>query len=162
MADYEFVTVWRVEAPRERVWDAIYRSNDWPVWWRGVERVVEVVPGDERGVGSLRRYTWKSKLPYRLTFDMRTVRVEPLLLIEGAAEGELTGTGRWQFGGDETATVVRYDWRVRTTKPWMNAVSPVARPLFAWNHDVVMGWGAEGLARRLGARVVSVRAAGSS
>jgi len=32
----------------------------------------------------------------------------------------------------------------------MNYLAPIARPLFKWNHDVVMGWGSEGLARRLG------------
>ncbi|HKQ32652.1 MAG TPA: polyketide cyclase, partial [Thermodesulfobacteriota bacterium] len=45
----------------------------------------------------------------------------------------------------------RYDWQVETTKPWMNLIAPLARPIFKWNHDVVMKWGAEGLARRLGA-----------
>jgi hypothetical protein len=33
----------------------------------------------------------------------------------------------------------------------MNLLSPLARPLFKWNHDVVMGWGAEGLKKRLAA-----------
>lgn len=35
----------------------------------------------------------------------------------------------------------------------MNLLAPVARPLFAWNHDVVMTWGGEGLARLLGAHL---------
>jgi hypothetical protein len=155
MAAYTFVTRWRVEAPVERVWDAIYHSQHWPAWWPGVERVVEVTKGDEDGVGSVRRYTWKSRLPYRLSFEMRTTRVERPWALEGVAQGELQGTGRWRFSCDGDATVVRYDWNVRATKPWMRLLSPIARPVFAWNHDVVMGWGAEGLARRLGARVVS-------
>jgi hypothetical protein len=36
----------------------------------------------------------------------------------------------------------------------MNLLAPIARPLFKWNHDVVMHWGGEGLARRLGVRLV--------
>ena len=44
---------------------------------------------------------------------------------------------------DGTAAV--YEWNVRTARPWMNRLAPVARPLFAWNHDVVMRQGAEGL-----------------
>ena len=52
-------------------------------------------------------------------------------------------------------TIVRYDWNVETTKRWMNLVSPIARLLFEWNHNVVMGWGAQGLARRLGTSVES-------
>jgi hypothetical protein len=56
---------------------------------------MELERGDARGVGCLLRYTWKSLLPYRLTFDMRITRVKPLAAIEAVASGELEGTGRW-------------------------------------------------------------------
>jgi hypothetical protein len=79
-----------------------------------------------------------------------------LAFIEGEAVGELTGTGRWRLAEREGITEVRYDWNVSTTKAWMNLLAPVARPLFKWNHDVVMNWGAEGLARRLGVERLSV------
>ena len=150
MADYSFVTLWRFRSPLEPVWDTLYRPEEWPAWWRGVERVERVEPGDDQGIGTLRRYTWRSRLPYRLAFHMRLTRVEPLSLIEGEAFGELNGTGRWRLTHAAGVTDVRYDWDVRTTRPWMNLLAPVARPLFRWNHDVVMGWGADGLARKLG------------
>ena len=151
MAKYRFVTIWDVTAPIESVWNEIYHSEFWPNWWKGVESVVELKQGDKDGIDSVRRYTWKSLLPYKLTFDMRTVRVEPLSIIEAVATGELEGKGLWQFSVDQTGTVARYDWEVETTKLLMNILSPLARPLFKWNHDVVMGWGAEGLRKRLGA-----------
>ena len=151
MAKYRFVTIWDVTAPIESVWNEIYHSEFWPNWWKGVESVVELKQGDKDGIDSVRRYTWKSLLPYKLTFDMRTVRVEPLSIIEAVATGELEGKGLWQFSVDRTGTVARYDWEVETTKLWMNILSPLARPLFKWNHDVVMGWGVEGLRKRLGA-----------
>ena len=151
MAKYRFVTIWHVRAPIESVWNEIYHTEFWPTWWKGVESVVELERGDKDGIGSVRRYTWKSLLPYKLTFDMRTVRVEPMSIIEAVATGELKGKGLWQFSVDRTGTVARYDWEVETTKFWMNMLSPLARPLFKWNHNVVMGWGAEGLRKRLGA-----------
>ena len=154
MKNYEFVTIWRVQAPIDRVWNEIYHSNAWPTWWKGVESVVEMRKGDESGVGSIRRYTWKSKLPYRLSFNMETTRIEPPSLLEGVATGELQGRGRWQLSTEGSETIVRYDWIVETTKPWMILLSPIARPLFEWNHNVVMSWGAKGLAQRLKARVV--------
>jgi hypothetical protein len=154
---YEFVTIWHVQAPIEAVWNEIYHSELWPTWWKGVESVVEVKKGDERGVGSIRRYTWKSKLPYRLTFEMETVRVEPPMLLEGMAVGELEGNGLWQLSREGNGTVARYDWKVETTKQWMNLLAPIARPVFNWNHDVVMNWGARGLATRLGADVVDLK-----
>ena len=152
---YEFVTVWRVKAPIESIWNEIYHSSEWPAWWKGVESVVEVRKGDERGVGSIHRYTWKSKLPYRLSFDMQTIRIEPPQLLEGIAIGELEGRGLWQLSTDGSETIVRYDWNVETTKRWMNLLAPIARPVFEWNHNVVMNWGAEGLGKRLGVSVIA-------
>lgn len=155
MAEYEFVTFWRLTAPIDKVWNAIYEVEDWPSWWKGVESVAVLEPGDANGIGTLRRYTWKSKLPYRLIFQMRTTRVEPPHRLDGVAEGELEGSGRWELASVEKGTVVRYTWRVRTTKAWMNLLTPIARPLFEWNHDVVMQQGGEGLARLLNARLLN-------
>jgi uncharacterized protein YndB with AHSA1/START domain len=155
MADYRFLTTWVLDAPIERVWDALYDSERWPEWWRGVERVQVLERGNGERVGELSRYTWKSKLPYRLEFDMRTTRVEAPHLVEGHAQGELTGTGRWRlFSGSGGTTAVTYEWTVETTERWMNALAPIARPVFAWNHDYVMRAGGEGLARRLGAKLL--------
>lgn len=154
MAKYNFVTVWRLQAPIERVYNAIEDSLAWPEWWRGVERVVELEKGDERGLGGVRRYTWKSALPYRLTFDMRVTKIEEPSLIKGEASGELKGFGLWRLAQKGDVTLARYDWQVDTTKAWMNLLTPIARPLFAWNHDVVMRQGEEGLARLLGIKLL--------
>ena len=149
-ADYVFVTNWSIPAPIDRVWRELMHPDDWPAWWRGVERVRLLRPAaglDD--VGAVREYTWRSRLPYRLTFTIETTRVEPLRIVEGRASGELEGLGCWQFTDRGTTTHVRYDWRVRASKPWMRWLSPVAHPLFEWNHDVVMEWGRQGLLRRL-------------
>lgn len=153
MAQYEFVTIWRVKAPQEAVWDLIFNSDKWPNWWRGVERVEKVREGDANHVGAVYRYTWKSKLPYRLIFEMETTRVEPNSVLEGRAIGELQGTGKWTLSEENGLTTARYDWHVQTTKAWMNLLAPVARPFFSWNHDVVMSWGGEGLAKKLGTQL---------
>jgi uncharacterized protein YndB with AHSA1/START domain len=150
--EFNLVTNWTLDAPREAVWAELTKPEDWPAWWRAVARVELLEPGDKHGVGALRRMTWRTALPYSLTFDMRTVRVESMTVIEGRAEGELTGVGRWTVDGDRDKTHVRYDWRVEVTQPWMRFVAPIARPVFAWNHGVVMGWGGEGLACKLATR----------
>jgi uncharacterized protein YndB with AHSA1/START domain len=153
MSKYAFVTRWSFQAPVEPVWDLISKAEHWPDWWPGVEKVELLEPGTDGEVGSLRRFTWKSRLPYRLSFDMRTIRVERPHILEGRAFGELDGTGRWELRQKGDWTRVRYDWQVATAKAWMNLLAPVARPFFAWNHDVVMRWGGEGLASRLGCPV---------
>jgi uncharacterized protein YndB with AHSA1/START domain len=152
---YRFLTTWMLEAPREDVFQALWDSESWPSWWRGVESVLKTEQGDDEGVGSLGHYVWKSKLPYRLKFEMRTTIVDRPRYMEGAADGELAGTGRWRLFEDGGLTAVVYDWDVRTTAPWMNLLAPIARPIFAWNHDYVMRAGGEGLARHLRARLVA-------
>ena len=151
---YRFLTTWVLEAPRAGVFQAIWDSERWPTWWRGVESVRTLEEGDEEGVGSLGRYVWKSRLPYRLEFEMRITKVERPRLMEGRATGELAGMGRWRLFEEGDLTAALYEWDVETTAPWMNLLAPLARPVFAWNHNVVMGWGGEGLARRLGTQLL--------
>jgi uncharacterized protein YndB with AHSA1/START domain len=153
--DYEFLTTWVLAAPRDRVWDAIYESERWPEWWRGVIECEREADGDAAGIGQIGRYVWRSKLPYDLEFRMTTTRVEHPRLLEGEASGELAGIGRWRLFEDDGATAVVYEWNVHTTKPWMNLIAPLARPIFAWNHDWVMRNGGTGLAALLGCELLA-------
>lgn len=155
MATYSFLTTWVLEAERERVWDAIYDSERWPEWWRGVERAERLSPGDDRGLGQVGRYVWRGAIPYPVAFRIVTTRVERPALLEGDASGGLEGTGRWRLFAQGSVTAVLYEWDVRTTKRWMNLIAPVARPVFEWNHDRVMRNGGLGLAERLGARLLA-------
>ena len=132
MAEYRFLTTWLLEADRERVWDAVYDSERWPQWWKGVLEAEKLEEGDEHGVGQYGRYVWRSRLPYRLEFFIRTTKVEKPHLLEGDASGELAGVGRW------------------------NLLAPRARPIFAVNHDHVMRNGGEGLAGLLEAPLLAI------
>ncbi len=163
MAEYRFLTTWLLAAERGRVWDAIYDSERWPEWWEGVLEAEKLEEGDEAGVGQYGRYVWKAKLPYKVEFFVRTTRVEEPHLLEGDAEGELAGIGRWRFfenAGEQArsrpaTTAVTYEWNVQTTRPWMNLLAPLARPAFAANHDYVMRNGGVGLAKLLGAELLA-------
>jgi uncharacterized protein YndB with AHSA1/START domain len=155
VAEYRFLTTWLLEAERERVWEAIFDQRSWPSWWRGVEDVVELDPGDADGVGSHSRLTWRSKLPYDLVFEARTRTVVRPHLIEAEASGELEGVGRWRLFEQDGVTAALYEWNVHTTKRWMNLLAPIARPLFKVNHDWVMANGATGIAQLLGVRLLA-------
>jgi uncharacterized protein YndB with AHSA1/START domain len=150
MADYAFLTTWLLDCSRERVWEAIYDQARWPQWWRGVEEVEEREGGDDGGVGAVSRMVWKSLLPYRVEFEVTTTHVERPYLLQADAVGELAGIGRWRLYEQEGVTAVLYEWNVATTRPWMNLLAPVARPVFEWNHDWVMAHGGRGIARLLG------------
>lgn len=153
--EYRFVTHWQLKAPVEKVWEAIYESENWPAWWKGVEAVSVLEKENETGLYGVSRYTWKSVLPYRLSFIMQLTERLEYDYLKGKAYGELEGEGAWAFSETNSITTVTYYWNVKTNKPWMNALSFLLKPLFKYNHDVVMRWGAEGLAKLLQAELVS-------
>ena len=154
-ASYRFVTTWCLDAPVGRVFEAIDDAAAWPSWWNGVTRAELVEPGGEDKIGRVWDFTWRSRLPYDLTFRSTVTRREPPHLLEGAADGELIGSGRWRLYESPAGTAAVYEWDVRTSQAWMNWLAPVARPAFAYNHDAVMRQGAVGLARLLGAPLLA-------
>jgi uncharacterized protein YndB with AHSA1/START domain len=155
MADYHYVSTWQLQAPIEQVWTAITGLEHLPAWYRGVQEARELAPGDAQGVGRRVRYVIKGRLPLRLAFEATTTRSVPPRDQELRAEGELAGTGRWLLEQQGEITTVRYHWDVRTTRPWMNLLAPLARPIFAWNSRGVMLQAGEGLARFLGVPLVA-------
>jgi hypothetical protein len=72
------------------VWDAIYDSERWPEWWRGVQRSTSS-RWRRRRRGCALRHVWRSVLPYPVRFACGTTRIELPDLIEGQADGELAG-----------------------------------------------------------------------
>jgi hypothetical protein len=108
-----------------------------------VERVTALAP-DERYL-----IAWRSRIPYELEFEFSVIDLDEPRSMRGEATGELAGTGHWRLFEQDGVTAVTYEWDVHTTKRWMNLLAPVARPVFEHNHNVVMRWGGEGLARRL-------------
>lgn len=155
MINYSFVTIWKIEAPLEAIWQEIKKPEHWPEWWKGVLSCDVIEPGDDDGVGHIADLVWKSALPYKLLFRAETMRVDKPKQIEVRAEGELTGRGLWTFSTDGPVTTVRYDWNVTTSKRWMNALSAILKPAFEWNHDVIMTWGGQGLAKRVNGKLIS-------
>lgn len=123
--EFRFVTEWHIDAPLADVCNAIIHCLDWPNWWKGVEEVKQISVADSNGIGSVHRFTWKGRIPYRLSFEMRVTNYLPLTLLEGLANGDVMGTGRWDFSHKDGVTIVRYQWHVRTNRLWMNLIAPI-------------------------------------
>jgi Polyketide cyclase / dehydrase and lipid transport len=156
VVSYRFLTTWLLSAARQQAWDVLADCETWPEWWRGVEQVRELVPGDEGRLGSVYRVTWRAPLvPYRVAFDFDVTDVAEPHRMAGAARGGLEGSGVWRLFEHNGVCAVTFDWGVRTTKPWMKALAPLARPLFTHSHDLLMRRGGEDLARRMGVRLLA-------
>jgi hypothetical protein len=153
MARYQLATEWLVDAPVDRVWDALLLVRDWPTWWKGSRSVEVLDPGQDGGTGMQIRQRWRSLLPYTLVLDLEIARVERHRRLEGHASGDMAGTCRWTFRELDGRTSVRFEMDVSPTRWWMNLPVPLAGRVVAWNFDAVMRWGGEGIARRLGVGV---------
>jgi hypothetical protein len=114
-----------------------------------VQRVTAIVP-DERYL-----IAWRSRIPYELEFEFAVRELDEPCSMSGEATGALTGSGHWRLFEQDGVTAVTYEWNVCTAKAWMNVLGPVAKPVFEYNHNVVMRWGGEGLARRLDCKLLA-------
>jgi carbon monoxide dehydrogenase subunit G len=149
MADYHYVSTWQLKAPIEQVWAVINDVERLPAWYPALQEAQTLAAGDADGVGRRVRLVIKGRLPMQLAFEATIARLDPPRELELHAEGELAGSGRWLLDQQGEITTVRYLWDVQTTRPWMNLVAPIARPLFTWNTKGVLLEAGRGLARHL-------------
>ena len=103
-------------ASASAVWDAIYDSERWPEWWRGV-KVAERLDARRRAAASasVGRYVWRSAIPYPVEFEIVSTLVERPHLLEGDATGELEGVGLLALlrGGRDDRRRLRLERRAR-------------------------------------------------
>lgn len=151
---YNFVTIWKIEAPLLAVWNTLMDVEKFPEWWPAVKQLEIIDRGDSNGINSITKQTWQGVLPYRLSFVAQTTEINYLESMFLVASGDLQGSGQWQFSQEDQISIIRYDWNVKTTSIAMSLLASLLKPLLAWNHDEIMRWGALGLADRLGAKLI--------
>lgn len=142
-------TVWEFDAERQKVWDAVADFESWPAWWRGV-MATQIAETPSEKVASI---TWKGLFPHHIKFKARITGHREPHYIDVETWGDLRGGGIWTFDELEDGTRVTFQWEVETTSEWIQKVEWFSRPGFVLNHDLLMMWGGEGLARYLGARL---------
>ncbi|CAN5142733.1 hypothetical protein BH09PAT1_BH09PAT1_0180 [soil metagenome] len=146
--NYHFKTVWHFESPIDEVWDIIFASGEWPLWWKSVKKA-NIIKIRKEGYGSKIRYQFVGILPYRLNFEMSVTDMKRNTYIEGHVTGDLEGKGRWEFEREGRGSKVTYYWDVELHKKMLQHISPLVNPIFVWNHDYVMENGKKGLEKLL-------------
>ncbi len=142
---YSLESRWRIAADRAAVWAAVSDAAAWSAWWPALLQARELEAGDADGRGAYWRFTWRSRLLYRLRFGVKITRLDHLERMEGRIDGDLNGFGAWTFSEAGGVCTVLHSWQVQLNKGWMRALDPLARPVFEWNHHAVMRQGERGL-----------------
>ncbi len=157
MPQFSLITTWLIPAHVEAVWSCLIDTEAWPSWWKYVVAVEEMATGDSSGINNIRRYFWRTCLPYNLMLNLRITQIQAPDLIVVEVKGDLQGNGRCRLSPLPAAshTRVEFTWDVQTCKPWMNWFTKLTRPVFIWNHARVMSFGEQGLIRYFNSKVAN-------
>ena len=142
-AEYVFVDEWDVEAPQERVFDALADARTYPEWWTPTYKAAET--DGPPAVGRVSRQRFKANLPYTLSTVSTIVRLERPSQLEVEVEGDLRGRGVWTLSPRDGVVHVRFDWHVFADRALIRVLTPVLRPLFRWNHNAAIKAAMKGL-----------------
>jgi len=143
--------VWRFgQASIEEVADILADTASLPRWWPELFRSVAIIrPGTGHGLGQVAECACKARLPYTLRFTYTCVEDRYPFGSTIEATGDLVGRGVWTLARSGGGVDVEYLWYVDLEKPLLRFVSPLVRPLLAWNHEWSMQRGEEGLRREI-------------
>lgn len=149
---YQFTDDWYVAAEPDVTRELLRRVEDWPTWWPSSLSVVPVRPLVP-GATEASRYTFQTRLPYRMVFQADVVHDSPSA-VETVVVGRVHGVGGWHVTPTTGGSRVHFDWSVDLQVLWMRALSLLARPVFVWNHQALMAEGAGAFADRLGVEML--------
>lgn len=147
---YVFRDEWALPYSIDIVWPHIVNATAYPQWWGAVYHNVTPLndlPPDQ--VGSMMAVRARGKLPYQIRFTGTVTRVEPPSRLGLTATGDLDGEGLWELEPVPAGTAVTFHWKVVARKPVIRLLSPLLKPVFAWNHRWTMQVGEKALLARL-------------
>jgi hypothetical protein len=84
-------------------------------------------------------------LPYRLRWELTCVEAVAPARLVSRIEGDFVGEGVWTISRAEGGTRAVLEWNVEVRKGLVRRLTPVLRPLFAWNHGWAMARGLAGI-----------------
>ena len=144
MAAYRFVDEWLVPASPEWVYGLLSCPRGYPEWWGKAFLEGEGDPGPA-APGKRARLLTRGRLPYRLRWELTCVEATAPSRLVSRIEGDFVGEGIWTISPADGGTRAALEWNVEVRKGLVRHLTPVLRPLFAWNHRWAMARGLESI-----------------
>ena len=151
--DYHLVSNWRVLGTVDEVYEIVSQTRDFARWWPAAFlEVLELQPGDERGIDRVDRFETRGWLPFTLLWHSNVIEAQRPFGFKIEVWGDFEGTGEWRFEQNGAWTDASFDWRVRVNKPRLGFLSPLFKPLLTSNQRWAMAKGEESLRLELAKR----------
>ena len=142
MAAYRFVDEWLVPGSPEWVYGLLSRPRVYPEWWGKAFLEGE---GDAGPAAPGKRLLTRGRLPYRLRWELTCIEATAPSRLVSRIEGDFVGEGIWTISPADGGTRAALEWNVEVRKGLVRYLTPVLRPLFAWNHRWAMARGLESI-----------------
>ncbi|MFT7838046.1 polyketide cyclase [Saccharothrix sp. BKS2] len=136
---YRFRSAWWLDSTPGQVFDVLADLGGYPHWWREVREARQVA----QRAAELR---CRSLLPYDLVFEARHhTEDRDAGLLRADLAGDLDGTASWRVLPDGPGARLVFEQEVVVRKALLRALAPVARPVFRFNHALMMRSAERGL-----------------
>ena len=142
MSRYCFVDEWLVAARPHRVYELLSCPREYAAWWGDAFLQGEGDAGPA-APGKRARLLTRGRLPYRLRWELTCVEAVAPRRLVSRIDGDFVGTGTWTLTAVGASTRAVLEWDVEVRKPLVRHLTPLLRPLFAWNHRWAMRRGQE-------------------
>ena len=124
-------------ASADAVYDLLSCPREYPNWWGDAFLEGEGDPGPA-APGKRARLVTRGLLPYRLRWELICVEAQAPRLLVSRIQGDFVGEGVWTLTPVDGGTRVVLEWRVEVRKRLIRHLTPLLRPVFAWNHRWAM------------------------
>jgi hypothetical protein len=124
---------------------------EYPGWWGATFLTVEGDAGPPRP-GRHAKILSRGRLPYKLRWEAEITEADAPHGFSFTMNGDFVGGGSWAFEPTEGGTNAVFTFEPRVEKPGVKQLSPLLKPLFAWNHRWAMEHGQRGIEQLFAAR----------
>jgi hypothetical protein len=146
---YNFVSLWTFEGEEEKLWSILMDIHSWPKWWTGMRKVVQL---SKNSYCITVGYFF-----YKLTYTVVVVRKSRSKSMNLTSTGDLSGVGKFLIKRQSGNVVVKFEWNVKANKGLMRRSEFLLHPFFRFAHNIIVEWGAKGLARYSGLKLLSTK-----
>ncbi|THD47740.1 MAG: hypothetical protein E7774_04145 [Bradyrhizobium sp.] len=151
---FRFDERWEIPgATIAEVYDVLAHGELLPQWWKGVYLdAVKLGDNPAPRVGDRLRVRARGFLPYELNFIVEATALDPDRRVQVRTAGDFDGLWTATLSQTEDGVGVDVVWQVTVLRPILRRLSPLLRPIFAWNHRWTTPRGEAGLREFLAER----------